>query len=91
MEKLSQSDPRTGIGPLGKSKEKPFDPKALLDIFQRNIHNLGELAERNQRRMEKLEHVCAKQEKEHNGRIGELEGTYRVFPALLSRKRVCSV
>ena len=84
IEKLSQSDPRTGIGPLGKSKEKPFDPRALLDLFQHNIHMLGELADRNQRRVEKLEHVCAKQENEHNGRIGELEGTYQVSSQSLS-------
>lgn len=79
IEKLSQSDPATGIGPLSKTKVKPFDPKALLHIFQHSIHVLGELAERNQRRVEKLEHVCAKQESEHNGRISELEGTYQVY------------
>lgn len=78
VEKLSQNDPNTGIGPLSKSKVKPFDPKALLDTFQRSMHTLEELAGRNQRRVEKLEHVCAKQENEHNGRIGELERTYRV-------------
>ena len=78
IEKLSQNDPATGIGPLGKSKVKPFDPKALLHTFQHSIHVLGELAERNQRRVEKLEHVCVKQENEHNGRIAELEGTYQV-------------
>lgn len=79
VEKLSANNPNTGIGPLSKSKVKPFDPKALLDTFEHNIHVLGELSDRNQRRVEKLEHVCAKQEKEHNGRIGELETTYRVI------------
>lgn len=57
---------------------EPFDPRALLETFEQSIQVLGELAERNQRRVEKLEHVCAKQEHEHNGRIAELEGTYRV-------------
>ena len=78
IEKLSQSDPRTGIGPLSKYEVEPFDPQALLDVFQRSIEVLGEQGERNQRRVDKLEHVCAKQENEHNGRIAELEGTYRV-------------
>ena len=77
MEKMSQNDPNVGLGPLSKSKIKPFDPRALLDVFQHSIHMLAEVSERNQRRVEKLEHVCTRQEMEHNGRIRELEGTYQ--------------
>lgn len=30
VEKLAQLDPNTGLGPLSKSKAKPFDPKVPL-------------------------------------------------------------
>ena len=39
---------------------------------------LQELAEKNKRRVDKLGHVCLKQEKEHTARVGELEGHYSV-------------
>ena len=78
MEKLAQLNPHTGLGPLSKSKSKPFEPKVLLKSFDQSIRILRELAERNQHRVEKLEHVCDKQEKEHGARIRELEATYQV-------------
>ncbi len=39
---------------------------------------LEELTEKNQRRVEKLEHVCSKREEEHKNRIKDLESTYTV-------------
>ncbi len=53
--------------------------QVLLDSFEDSIKTLRELGERNQRRVEKLEHVCASQEKEHAARLRELEGTYQVI------------
>ena len=50
----------------------------LLDSFEESIHILQEMADKNQRRVDKLEHVCQKQEKEHAARIKDLEGMYTV-------------
>ena len=47
------------------------------------MRTLQELAEKNQRRVNKLDHVCLKQEKEHANRVGELEGLYSVREDLL--------
>ncbi len=39
IEKLTQLDPDTGLGPLKKKKEgMPFDPKVLLKSFQ--VHKI---------------------------------------------------
>lgn len=76
VEKLAQLDPRTGLGPLSKSKVKPFDAKVLLESFEDSAHVLQELADKNKRRVDKLGHVCLKQEKEHAARLSELEGLY---------------
>jgi hypothetical protein len=40
IEKLSTSDPRTGIGPLRKMTVEPFDPRALLGHGAREIVRL---------------------------------------------------
>lgn len=77
MEKMAQLNPNTGLGPLSKSKSKPFEPKVLLESFEGSIRSLCELAEKNQRRVDKLEHVCTKQEKEHIARIRDLENMYQ--------------
>ena len=53
-------------------------PQVLLDSFEESIHVLQELADKNQRRVDKLEHVCQKQEKEHASRIKDLESMYTV-------------
>ena len=50
----------------------------LLESFDGSIRMLQDLAEKNQRRVDKLEHVCLKQEEEHAARIGDLEGLYTV-------------
>ena len=52
--------------------------QVLLDSFEESIHVLQELADKNQRRVDKLEHVCQKQEKEHASRIKDLESMYTV-------------
>lgn len=36
VEKLAQLDPNTGLGPLSKKKDMPFDPKVLLNSFKVN-------------------------------------------------------
>lgn len=78
MEKLAQLDPTTGLGPLGNSKVKPFDATVLLRSFQTSMVVLKELAEKNERRVEKLEQVCSKQQKEHAVKLKDLEGIYAV-------------
>ena len=78
MEKLAQLDPNTGLGPLGNSKAKPFDAAILLKSFQSSMAVLKELAEKNERRVEKLEQVCSKQQREHAVKLQELEGIYAV-------------
>ena len=40
IEKLTQQDPNTGLGPLKKKEDMPFDPKILLKSFQVICHNL---------------------------------------------------
>lgn len=55
-----------------------FVGKVLLESFEGSMRTLQDLSEKNQRRVDKLEHVCLKQEKEHAARIGELEGLYAV-------------
>lgn len=50
----------------------------LLESFEDSLKVLQELADKNKRRVDKLGHVCLKQEKEHAARIGELEGLYAV-------------
>lgn len=50
----------------------------LLESFEDSVKILQELAEKNKRRVDKLGHLCSKQEKEHAARIGELEGHYSV-------------
>ena len=52
--------------------------QVLLDSFEGSMRTLHDLAEKNQRRVDKLDHVCLKQEKEHAIRIGELDGLYSV-------------
>ncbi|KAL5463791.1 hypothetical protein EMCRGX_G032725 [Ephydatia muelleri] len=76
VEKLAQLDPTTGLGPLGNSKVKPFDATVLLRSFQTSMVVLKELAEKNERRVEKLEQVCSKQQKEHAVKLKDLEGIY---------------
>ena len=78
VEKIAQLDPRTGLGPLGKSGVKPFDAKVLLSCFENSIASLKELADKNERRVEKLEKVCQRQEREHSARIKDLENTHQV-------------
>lgn len=50
----------------------------MLTSFEGSLKILQELSEKNQRRVDKLEHVCTKQEKEHTARIAELEDQYIV-------------
>ena len=40
VEKLTQLDPNTGLGPLKKKEGMPFDPKVLLKSFQVLLVNL---------------------------------------------------
>ncbi len=42
------------------------------------MHVLEDLTEKNQRRVDKLEHVCVKREEEHRNRIKDLDSTYSV-------------
>ena len=49
-----------------------------MESFEDSVKILQELAEKNKRRVDKLGHLCSKQEKEHAARIGELEGHYSV-------------
>ena len=53
-------------------------PQVLLESFEESIHVLQELSDKNQRRVDKLEHVCQKQEGQHTSRIKDLESTYTV-------------
>lgn len=66
------------MGPLGNSKVKPFDATVLLRSFQTSMVGLRELAEKNERRVEKLEQVCSKQQREHAVKLKDLEGIYAV-------------
>ena len=52
--------------------------QVLLESFESSMHVLQELAEKNQRRVDKLEHVCTKREEDHRNRIKDLEATYTV-------------
>lgn len=52
--------------------------QVLLESFENSKKSLQDLAEKNKRRVDKLGHVCLKQEKEHAARIGELDGLYSV-------------
>lgn len=64
----------------------------LLDSFEESIHILQELADKNQRRVDKLEHVCQKQEKEHATRIRDLDSMYTVSPYMyVCRSIVCAL
>ena len=54
--------------------------QVLLESFEYSAKMLQELAEKNKRRVDKLGHVCLKQEKEHAARIGDLQGLYEVCP-----------
>ncbi|XP_064403702.1 exocyst complex component 5-like [Halichondria panicea] len=76
VEKLAQLNPDTGLGPLSKSKSKPFEPQVLLESFEASMHVLEDLTEKNQRKVDKLEHVCVKREEEHRNRIKDLDSTY---------------
>jgi len=63
--------------------DKPLDVwvwQVLLESFEGSMKTLQELADKNQRRVDKLEHVCMKQEKEHSARVGELDSVYTVTP-----------
>lgn len=55
-----------------------YSMQVLLDSFEVSMGVLQELAEKNQRRVEKLEHVCLKNEEEHRNRVKDLESTYGV-------------
>ena len=63
----------------------------LLESFQDSIHQLGELAERNHRRVVKLEQVCVRQEKEHTARIRDLESTYQVCVCLCGQAPLSNI
>ena len=52
--------------------------QVLLESFEHSVHTLQELSEKNQRKVDKLEHVCTKREEEHRNRIKDLESTYVV-------------
>ena len=58
--------------------EATASKQVLLESFEQSAKVLQELAEKNQRRVDKLGHVCLKQEKEHAARIGDLQGLYDV-------------
>ena len=51
-----------------------------MESFEGSLKTLRELADKNQRRVDKLEHVCMKQEKENSARVGELDSVYSVIP-----------
>jgi len=71
-------DPSTGIVSQNVSERKPFDPVVLLKTFKDSIAALKEMSNRNQRRVDKLEQVCSQQEREHEGRIRDLDHRYTV-------------
>ena len=53
-------------------------PQVLLESFEASMHVLEDLTEKNQRRVDKLEHVCVRREEEHRNRIKDLDSTYSV-------------
>lgn len=71
-------NPNTGLGPLSKKKDMPFDPQVLLDSFQNSLSLLYELGDKIQKRVEKLEFLCVKQERDHAGRVKQLEPMFQV-------------
>ncbi len=52
--------------------------QVLLESFEASMHVLEDLTEKNQRKVDKLEHVCVKREEEHRNRIKDLDSTYSV-------------
>ena len=56
----------------------PFDPQVLLESFQNSLSLLYDLGDKIQKRVEKLEFLCAKQEKDHAGRVKQLEPMFQV-------------
>ena len=78
LEKLSQMNPNTGLGPLSKKKDMPFDPQVLLESFESSLSLINDLADKMQKRVEKLEFLCSKQEKDHADRVKLLEPTFQV-------------
>lgn len=71
-------NPNTGLGPLSKKKDMPFDPQVLLGSFQSSLSLLYDLSDKIQKRVEKLEFLCAKHERDHAGRVKQLEPMFQV-------------
>ena len=98
MEKLTQLDPSTGMGPLARKEGISFDAKVLHESFQvsvcawidrvrRNrfvlvllqasLATLKEFSDKIQTRVDKIEFLCSKQQREHSYRVKELEPTFQ--------------
>lgn len=77
VEKLTQQDPNTGLGPIKKKEGMPFDPKVLLKSFQASLGDLQDLSEKVNTKVEKCEFLCAKQEREHAMRVRQLEPLFQ--------------
>ena len=71
-------NPNTGLGPLSKKKDMPFDPQVLLESFDNSLALINDLTEKVQKRVDKLEFLCAKQERDHADRVKQLEPTFQV-------------
>ena len=61
-----------------KGGEESFDPNKLHSFFVNSIHQLQSLDKSIQGQVNKLEELCAKEEKEHKGRIVEMEDNTKV-------------
>jgi hypothetical protein len=77
IEKLAQLDPNTGLGPLSKKKDVPFDSTVLLGSFKESLTVLQDMNDKIQKRVERLEFTCVKQERDHLGRVRELEPMFQ--------------
>ena len=58
--------------------KQDFNARALLDTFNECLRTLEHLGDRNEHRVKKLEELCKTQEKEQNGRLGNLDRLYQV-------------